>query len=80
MRVGDCAWSMQYHVEVEHDTVENWSKIPEYYSALQKSLGKDNIEELRIKSSELMTNFNDNCKRIFTNFFSTVDQYRNIHR
>ena len=30
MRVGDCAWSMQYHVEVEDDTVRNWGAIDAY--------------------------------------------------
>ena len=28
MRVGQRAWSMQYHVEVEPDTVDNWAAIP----------------------------------------------------
>ena len=28
LRVGDNAWSMQYHVEVEEDTVDNWGAIP----------------------------------------------------
>ena len=28
MRVGERAWSMQYHVEVEDDTVRNWGEIP----------------------------------------------------
>ena len=77
MRVGECAWSMQYHVEVEHDTVENWSKIPEYYSALEKSIGKDSIQILRKRSSELMPNFNNNCKKLFKNFISAVEKNTN---
>ena len=72
MRVGSLAWSMQYHVEVEQDTVENWSKIPEYYSALKKYLGDESLEILRQRALELMPDFNYNCKQIFENFYYTV--------
>ena len=75
MRVGECAWSMQYHVEVEQDTVDNWSNVPEYYSALEKSIGKESIQILRNRSLELMSNFNNNCKKLFTNFCSASRQY-----
>ena len=34
MKVGHCAWSMQYHVEVEPDTIDNWGGVPEYRTAL----------------------------------------------
>ena len=35
MRVGNSAWSMQYHVEVETDTVDNWSAVSAYRNALE---------------------------------------------
>ena len=75
MRVGDCAWSMQYHLEVEPNTVDNWSNIPEYYSSLEKSIGKESIKNLRNRTSELMPNFNNNCKKLFTNFCSAMVKY-----
>ena len=34
MKVGECAWSMQYHVEVESDTIDNWISDPDYRSSL----------------------------------------------
>ena len=39
MRIGVNAWSMQYHVEIESDTVENWGAIPAYAEALINTLG-----------------------------------------
>ena len=40
MRVGENAWSMQYHVEVEADTVSNWGEVPAYREALLATLGE----------------------------------------
>ena len=34
MRIGSHVWSMQYHFEIEPDTIENWAAIPVYYEAL----------------------------------------------
>ena len=36
MRVGSNAWSMQYHVEVEADTIANWGEVPAYREATRK--------------------------------------------
>tara|TARA_B100000700_G_C14882678_1_gene778849 strand:- start:102 stop:854 length:753 start_codon:yes stop_codon:yes gene_type:complete len=79
MKVGEYAWSMQYHVEVENDTVENWSKIPEYYLALERSIGKESIDILTQSSLELMPNFNNNCKKLFINFYAAVQQISEKH-
>ena len=74
MRVGNSAWSMQYHVEVEPDTVNNWSSVPAYQTALEKSLGKGALKDLKQKSAEMMPNFNNNCKKLLTNFCKAVEQ------
>ena len=74
MRVGEFAWSMQYHVEIEPETVDNWSTVPEYFFALKKSLGEESITKLRSQANELMPNFNNNCRQLFTNFRSAVEQ------
>ena len=70
MRVGDCAWSMQYHVEVEPDTVDNWGAVPAYKIALEESLGKGSLEGMRRKSSKMMQDFNTNSRKLFKNFCS----------
>jgi GMP synthase-like glutamine amidotransferase len=78
MRVGNCAWSMQYHVEVEPDTVDNWSGVPAYRSALEQSLGKGALEELNKKATEMMPNFNNNCRKLFTNFCKAIGQSQDL--
>ena len=72
MKVGDCAWSMQYHVEIEPDTVDNWGNVPEYRVALEKSLGEGAMAEMNRQATELMTNFNSNCRKLFSNFLSVL--------
>jgi GMP synthase-like glutamine amidotransferase len=77
MRVGNSAWSMQYHVEVEPDTVDNWSAVPAYRNALEKSLGKGALKDLKQKAAEKMPNFNNNCNKLFTNFCKAIGQSQN---
>jgi len=74
MRVENNAWSMQYHVEVEPDTVENWSRVPAYRSALEQSLGKGALLELNKKATEMMPNFNNNCRKLLNNFCKAIKQ------
>ena len=57
MRVGDCAWSMQYHVELEADTVANWGEIPAYRNALEKAMGPTGMEVMRSDSDAHMSSF-----------------------
>ncbi|MDP6521968.1 MAG: type 1 glutamine amidotransferase [SAR324 cluster bacterium] len=72
MKVGHCAWSMQYHVEVEPDTVDNWGSVPEYRVALEQSLGKGAMANMNKQATELMPNFNSNCRKLFSNFLSVL--------
>ena len=43
MSVGPRAFSAQFHIEVEPDTVSNWAAIPEYAAALTDALGSDGV-------------------------------------
>ena len=72
MRVGDKAWSMQYHVEVEADTVANWAKVPEYHQALINTLGSDGYEVLARDSDANINNFLSTAEILFTNFVRLV--------
>ena len=57
MKVGECAWSMQYHVEVESDTIENWVSDPDYRSSLEESLGKDALDGIKKQATLLNAKF-----------------------
>ncbi|MEM8952098.1 MAG: type 1 glutamine amidotransferase [Pseudomonadota bacterium] len=72
MRVGDHAWSMQYHVEVEDDTVDNWSVIPAYRDALTNSLGPGAIDGLRRDAERKMAGFVANARKLYVNFRMAV--------
>ncbi|MCB2094220.1 MAG: type 1 glutamine amidotransferase [Rhodobacteraceae bacterium] len=70
MRVGSNAWSMQYHVEVEPDTVDNWAAIPAYHAALIASLGPNGVEEMRSAAEAAMDDFLRAAERLFDNFMA----------
>lgn len=72
MRVGDHAWSMQYHVEVEADTVDNWGRIPAYRSALERTLGADGLETLEADATQSLPGFVSNAERLYSNFMLHV--------
>lgn len=68
MRVGDRAWSMQYHIEVEPDTVRNWAAIPAYEQALIETMGETGLTRLQQDSDAAMPGFLDASARIYRNF------------
>jgi len=72
MKVGNCAWSMQYHVEVEPDTIDNWISDPDYRFSLEESLGKGVLDGIKKQATLLMPNLNSNCRKIFSNFLSVL--------
>ena len=72
MRVGNNAWSMQYHVEVEPDTVDNWGAIPAYRDALISTLGNDGLSTMKAAADENIDSFLDTAENIYRNFVKFV--------
>lgn len=72
MRVGQSAWSMQYHVELEPDTVDNWAVIPAYRDALMGSIGPEGLEKMKRDSAENMDGFLSAAERLYRNFIQQV--------
>lgn len=68
MRVGSNAWSMQYHVEVEPDTVSNWAAIPAYRDALIRAMGEDGVETLEKGAADNMGEFLQSAETLYGNF------------
>ena len=68
MRVGARAWSMQYHVEVEPDTVSNWGVIPAYKNALDNTLGPDGYDTMLKGAADNMEDFMSNAEQLYKNF------------
>jgi len=72
MRVGDNAWSMQYHVEVEEDTVDNWAAVPAYHDALISTLGDDGLTTMKTGADQNINSFLDCAEKIYRNFMKSV--------
>ncbi len=68
MRVGRHAWSMQYHVEIEPETVDNWGAVPAYRQALESTLGQGALAELKADADAAMPELTDNARRLYGNF------------
>lgn len=74
MRVGQHAWSMQYHVEVEPDTVANWAEVPAYHEALIDTLGEAGLASMSAGAKENISDFETCAEAIYRNFMSVAAQ------
>lgn len=72
MRIGSNVWSMQYHLEIEDDTVEEWCAIPAYEEALQKNLGPEGINRMRSEAARYMDELNASSRTFYSNFMRIV--------
>jgi GMP synthase-like glutamine amidotransferase len=72
MRIGPNAWSMQYHVEIEPDTVANWSTVPAYHRALVETLGETGYAAMLKDSQDNMAEFTKTAEAVYRNFMSLV--------
>lgn len=76
MRVGPLAWSMQYHVEVEPDTVANWGVVPAYRQALDQALGPEGLPQMMHGADRNMAGFVASAERLYANFKRIVADAR----
>ena len=65
MSWGTRAFSVQFHVEIEEDTVDNWAQIDAYSDALEKSLGAGAVETLRRTCHDQMSQLNKMAERLY---------------
>lgn len=68
MRVGACAYGVQYHVEITTDTVREWGAVPAYRCALDQTLGPDALSGFEQEASRHMAAFNRSARRLYDNF------------
>lgn len=74
MKWGTRAYSMQFHVEIESDTVKNWAEIPAYFEALENAMGTGATERLDRDCAEKMEEFNTIAERIYINWLQVSAQ------
>lgn len=68
LRVGERAWSMQYHIELEPDTIDNWARVPAYRQALEASLGHQALLDMKSAAEQEMVGFIASARRLYRNF------------
>lgn len=73
MRVGERAWGIQYHVEINDQTVPQWGCIPEYAVALEKRLGTGSLPALEAAVRAQLPAMRATAKRLYDNFKAAVE-------
>ena len=74
MNWGPRAYSMQFHLEVEPETVANWVAIPAYESALISALGHNGPAEMKASCDRQMSAFKTMAERVYINWLQTAAQ------
>ena len=72
MRVGENAWSAQYHVELEDDTIRNWAAVPAYAQALEASEGPGALERMDAAAAAHMDAFAANSRALYDGFMAQL--------
>ena len=62
------AFGLQFHVEQTNETVPQWACVPEYKSALEKTLGSNALEKFRKEVEINLKIFNGSARTIYDNF------------
>ena len=68
MSWGPRAYSMQFHLEVEHDTVDNWLAVPSYSEALTSVLGVNGAPMLKAACDAQAGCFKQMAERFYINW------------
>jgi len=68
MRIGHQTYSMQYHVELEPQTIPEWGCVPAYEEALAQSRGPNALEGLAKEAEPLMPQFTTGARTLYSNF------------
>jgi len=72
MRWGNRAYSVQFHLEVEAETVPDWAGIPAYAEALEKALGAGAVARLEKDVASSLPEFNKLAERLYLNWLQTA--------
>ncbi len=72
MSWGPRAFSAQFHVEAEADTVANWAAIPEYEAALVAAMGQGAAARLEKDVAERLEQFNVVAERLYINWLQAT--------
>lgn len=74
LKWGPRAYSAQFHVEIEEETVRQWAQIPEYAAALEAALGADGPARLEAETLAALGDIQTVAERIYINWLQTAAQ------
>ncbi|QIE57378.1 type 1 glutamine amidotransferase [Pikeienuella piscinae] len=74
MRWGNRAHTVQFHVEIEDDTVANWAAIPTYAASLKAALGDEGVAILQRDCEARMAAFAAMAERVYINWLQSAAQ------
>jgi GMP synthase-like glutamine amidotransferase len=72
MSWGSRAFSLQFHTEIEADTIANWNSDPVYAQGLTEAMGPEGAERLAAACAERMPVFNAAAERLYINWLQAV--------
>ena len=72
MKWGERAYSAQFHLEVEPETVANWAEIPEYRGALERALGPDGVSLIGQAVDAKLAGFEAAAERVYRNWLRSA--------
>ena len=72
MRVGDNAWGIQFHVELQESTIPDWGQIPAYSEALDRTTSPGSLERMQAQAEPLFAEFRNVSQILFNNFLDHV--------
>ena len=62
------AYGIQFHIEIKDDTVSQWSCVPEYEKALEKTLGPGALKKFDKNAQDNMKAMNSSAEILYKNF------------
>jgi GMP synthase-like glutamine amidotransferase len=74
MKWGPRAYSAQFHLEIEPDTVQNWAAIPAYRAALERAMGADGVTQMERAVDAALPEFVSMAERVYINWLQTAAQ------
>lgn len=74
LKWGPRAYSAQFHIEIEADTVTNWNMIPEYADALVHAMGADGAARLERDLDANIEALNSLAERLYINWLQAAAQ------
>ena len=66
------AYGIQFHIEVKDTTVNDWSCVVEYKSALEEQLGVGALEKFDKEAKSNMSQMNKRSKILYSNFKTII--------